>query len=119
MHFPFLYRIDCNNVLFHIDFLSVSDLVNHHRESSTLMEERGDGGGDMRRDRFDLSLKFIIESVSRTEKRTAGYEDQPNALLMRHSETHIHTQIHTRCSHYVQICGLRPPGPVPPHPPPA
>lgn len=67
-------------------------------------------------DRFDLSLKFIIESVSLTAKRAAGYEDQPNALLMRHSETHIHTQIHTRCSHYVQICGLRPPCPAPPLP---
>lgn len=61
--------------------------------------------------RFDLCLKFIIKSVSITARRAAGYQGQPNALLMRHSETHIHTQTHTCCSHYVQIGDLQPPLP--------
>lgn len=62
--------------------------------------------------RFDLCLKFIIKSVSITARQTAGYQGQPNALLMRHSETHIHTQTHTCCSHYVQIGVLQPPCPA-------
>lgn len=45
--------------------------------------------------RFDLCLKFIIKSVSITARRAAGYQGQPNALLMRHSETHIHTRTNT------------------------
>ncbi len=61
---------------------------------------------------FDLCLKFIIKSVSITARRAAGYQGQPNALLMRHSETHIHTQTHTCCSHYVQIGVLQPPCPA-------
>jgi len=45
--------------------------------------------------RFDLCLKFIIKSVSITARRAAGYQGQPNALLMRHSETYTHTDTHT------------------------
>lgn len=86
------------------------------RNKTFFLKGKGGGGAGFRSviwcSRFDLRLKFIIKSVSITAGLAAGYQGQPNALLMRHSETHIHTQTHTCCSHYVQIGDLQPPCPA-------